>query len=276
MRVPKNLGDVIYSYRYRAELPKSIQETAGKGKTWLIRGIGRARYRFVLVTHKPIVPNPSMTATKVPDATPGIVAMYALSDEQAPLAILRYNRLVDVFTGVACYSLQSHLRTTAPGLGQVETDELYAGVDKRGAHYVFPLQAKGRKDRLSIVQVEQDVAVCRDKFPSLVCRPIGAQFVAENVIALFEFDEGENGIGVASEKHYKLVPADELTEADLAPIESESPSSLYPSTGIPEVLLAKVVSPCEWRPTPGGSGRRHEISSQLKHSDDNRRRAARC
>jgi hypothetical protein len=75
-----------------------------------------------------------MAETKVPDSTPGVIAMYALSDEQALLAKLRYNRLIDIFTGVACYSLQSHLRTSVRTLGQVETDEIYIGLDKRGAH----------------------------------------------------------------------------------------------------------------------------------------------
>jgi hypothetical protein len=53
-----------------------------------------------------------MASTKVPDSTPGVVAKYALSAEQALLAKVRYNRLVDIFTGVACSSLQNHLRTT--------------------------------------------------------------------------------------------------------------------------------------------------------------------
>lgn len=214
--LPKNLGDVVYSYRYRADLPESIRVTAGKGEAWVIRGIGRAKYRFVLVPYTPIVPNPNSAATKVPDSTPGVVAMYALNDEQALLAKLRYNRLVDIFTGVTCYSLQNHLRTTAPNVGQVETDELYIGIDKKGAHYVFPVQAKGRKDRLNVVQIEQDVAVCFDKFSSLICRPIGAQFVANDVIALFEFEHTGDGVKVTSEKHYKLVPPEDVTENDLA------------------------------------------------------------
>lgn len=35
------------------------------------------------------------------------------------------------------------------------------------------------------------------------------------MIALFEFEEEENGVGICSEKHYKLVPPEEVTEADL-------------------------------------------------------------
>src|SRR5947199_1254717 len=101
-----------------------------------------------------------------------MITKYALSDEQALLAKLRYNRLIDIFTGVACYSLQSHLRTTVPNMGQVETDEIYIGVDRRGAHFVFPVQAKGGNDTLSIVQIEQDFALCAAKFPALICRRV--------------------------------------------------------------------------------------------------------
>jgi len=169
----------------------------------------------VLVPDRPIAPNENLTTTKVPDATPGVVAKYAFNDEQALLAKLRYNRLVDIFTGVTCYSLQNHLRTTVPNMGQVETDEIYVGVDKKGAHYVFPIQAKGGTDRLSIVQIEQDAAVCAHKFHSLICRPIAAQFMEGGVIALFEFEESEEGLGITAEKHYKLVPPEEVTEADL-------------------------------------------------------------
>lgn len=51
-----------------------------------------------------------MAAIKTPDATPEIAAAYALSDEQALLAKVRYNRLLDIFLSVAAYSLQNHLR----------------------------------------------------------------------------------------------------------------------------------------------------------------------
>ncbi|MHB9130061.1 MAG: hypothetical protein ACYDBB_03095 [Armatimonadota bacterium] len=138
-----------------------------------------------------------------------------LSDEQALLAKLRYNRLLDIFTGITCYSLQNHLRTTVPALGQVETDEIYIGVDKKGIQYAIPVQAKGGRDKMGVVQIEQDWALCTAKFPSLVCRPIGAQFMADNVIALFEFELGEQGISLVSERHYRLVPQEQITPDDL-------------------------------------------------------------
>ncbi len=196
-------------------MPEKITALAGEQEIWIIRPIGRSKYSFALVKNTPILPNEHMAITKVPDATPGIVAKYAFNDEQALLAKVRYNRLVDIFSGVTCYSLQNHLRTTVPEMGQVETDEIYIGVDKKGAHYVFPVQAKGGNDKLSIVQIEQDFAVCATKFPLLVCRPIAARFMEAGVIALFEFESGENGVTISSEKHYKLVSPKEVTENDL-------------------------------------------------------------
>lgn len=37
----------------------------------------------------------------------------------------------------------------------------------------------------------------------------------DNVIALFEFEQSESGVSIAAEKHYKLVPPEEVTESDL-------------------------------------------------------------
>lgn len=215
VKLPKNLGDIIYSFRYRAPLPESVRAKAPAGKEWIIRPAGPAKYRFVAIQRGTIQPSKMMAQTKVPDATPGVIAMYALSDEQALLAKLRYNRLIDIFTGVTCYSLQNHLRTTVPRLGQIETDEVYIGVDKKGVHYVFPVQAKAGNDRLSVVQIEQDIAMCATKFPLLICRAIGAQFMQDDLIALFEFEQSKEEIAIVSEKHYRLVPGEEVTEADL-------------------------------------------------------------
>lgn len=212
---PRNVPDVPYSMRYRGQAPDSILATEPEGESWIIRGRGRGRYAFVLVPKLDIIPNPMLSETKVPDSTPGLVARYALGDEQALLARLRYNRLIDIFTGVTCYPLQSHLRSHVPGIGQVETDDIYVGVDRRGTHYVFPVQAKGGRDRQNVVQIEQDFALCAHKFPLLVCRPVGAQFIEDDLIALFEFEEGEKGVTLSSEKHFRLVPPDDVTEEDL-------------------------------------------------------------
>ena len=214
--LPKNLGDLIYTFRYRMELPASIRTTAPEGESWIIRSTGKGKYQFVLVTDVPLIPNANLSVTKVPDSTPGIIAKYAFNDEQSVLARVRYNRLIDIFLGIACYSLQSHFRTTVTGMGQVETDELYVGLDKSGAQYVIPVQAKGGSDKLNRVQIEQDIAVCSEKVPSLICRPVGAQFVKDDMIALFEFEKQDDDIRVVTEKHYLLVSPDQVTEDDLA------------------------------------------------------------
>ena len=45
---PKNLGDVVYSFRYRKRLPASILRTEPRDRSWLILGDGDAKYRFRL------------------------------------------------------------------------------------------------------------------------------------------------------------------------------------------------------------------------------------
>lgn len=215
IKLPKNLGDILYSFRYRASMPARILATQTKGREWIIEGAGRARYSFKLVPINRIVPNAALMEIKVPDATPEIISAYALSDEQALLAKVRYNRLVDVFLGIATYSLQNHLRTTVAGIGGIEIDEVYVGIDRNGCQYVLPVQAKRGSDRLSVVQTKQDIACCAEKFPGLVCRAISTQFMADDLIAMFELAVDKDYVKVVEERHYRLVPADKISEADL-------------------------------------------------------------
>lgn len=215
MELPKNLGDVIYSFRFRTELPSKIIQLAGKDEEWLIKLAGRSTYCFSLEQKLEIVPNRNLVHSKILDSTPGVINKYSLSDEQALLAILRYNRLLDIFLGITCYSLQNHLRTTVPDLGQVETDEIYIGLDKRGAHYVIPVQAKGGNDKQGKVQIEQDIELCNSKFPNLICVPVAAQFMQDGKIALFSFEQDKTSIKITSERHYELVDSNNLSDDEL-------------------------------------------------------------
>lgn len=206
----KNLGDVIYAYRFRRALPKALLDTQPDGLNWRIQLAGRARYRFILSRTVHIAPNPALITIKVPDATPEIILKYALTDEQALLAKVRYNRLIDIFLGITTYSLQNHLRTSVEDMGQIEIDELYVGIDKNGRHYVVPVQAKGGNDKLSPAQAEQDIAYCSaGKFAELECRAVSAQFMTDERIALLELAIEDGQVRLVDEKHYKLVPAKE-------------------------------------------------------------------
>ena len=215
IKLPKNLGDVIYSVRFRSPMPESILRTQPEDSEWIIKLAGRSLYEFRLVRINRIRPNEQLVTIKIPDATPEIVSAHALDDEQALLAKVRYNRLIDVFMGLASYSIQNHLRTTVAGIGQIEIDEMYVGVDSRGRQYVIPVQAKGGQDQLSVVQCEQDIVCCKEKFPDLICRSVSAQFMANDQIALFELTLEEDQIKVVAERHYRLVPSDQITAEDL-------------------------------------------------------------
>ena len=48
--LPKNIGDLVYSFRYRSPLPPQVLQTAPKGQTWIIRPAGRGRYRLHWLT----------------------------------------------------------------------------------------------------------------------------------------------------------------------------------------------------------------------------------
>jgi hypothetical protein len=180
----------------------------------MIKSTGTAKYSFRLVPITRIEPQKGRYQIKVPDATPEIVAQHKLSDEQALLAKLRYNRLIDIFTGLTTYSLQNHLRTQIDGI-QIEIDELYVGIGTTGEQYIIPVQAKGGSDRLGRTQLEQDIALCKARFGNLTCRPVATQFMEADVIAMFELTVQVDKVRIVEERHYKLVPASEISAEDL-------------------------------------------------------------
>ena len=216
----KNIGDIPYSFRFRKELPISIKATALKDAEWIILGAGVGFYEFRLAAPAKIAPTNNRHRIKIPDAMPEIVKKYAPgTDEQALLTKVRYNRLVDVFTGLTCYSIQNHLRTTVENIGQIEVDEIYLGVSKRGAHYVIPCQAKSPGDRFGIVQVMQDIELCKQRYSHALCKPIALQFLSEQDVAILELAVEEEKdvfrLTVIDERHYQLTRQDGISEADI-------------------------------------------------------------
>jgi len=225
IEVPKNLGDLIYTFRYRKSLPKSILATQPADRSWLILGDGDARYRFRLNKLTHIRPTNGLLVRKIPDATPEIIMRYALTDEQALLAKVRYNRLIDIFLSITASSLQNHLRTKIPNYGQIEIDELYVGVDSRGAQYIVPVQAKGGKDVLGAIQTIQDVTFCQTekKYCDCIARAVSAQFLADGSIALFETTFDGDEISIVRERHYMLTESKGIHAKDLKLYRTEEP-----------------------------------------------------
>lgn len=219
IKLPKNIGDVVYSQRYRAEWPEEIARTIPDGHDWIILPSGRGRYRFKLIKGSSrVIPRPDAAVIKIPDATPEIIEAYAQTQEQAVLAKVRYNRLVDIFLGLTAYSLQNHFRTYVQDMGQIEIDEIYVGVSREGQQYIIPVQAKGGDDQLSVIQTIQDIACCQksEKYSALTYRPLSVQFMDAAVIAMFEFRQDNEGIPrVAEERHHQLVPFDQISAQDL-------------------------------------------------------------
>lgn len=204
----KNIGAVIYDYRFRRKLPPGIAETERpeENKFWRIQLAGKGEYRFRLGPDPIIVPGKDFEDIDVYEATPEVIAEFRIEDEQALLAKIRYNRLIDTFLGITAYSLQNHLRTAVPGIGQIEIDELYIGHDGRGDLFVVPVQAKGKSDKLSSVQTEQDLAFCREseRFSVAQARCVSAQFLPDGSVHLFEMAEVDGNAVVKREARYQF------------------------------------------------------------------------
>src|SRR2546423_2980 len=61
--IAKNIGDIVYTFRFRKAFPKEILETAPTGKMWILLGVGDARYEFRLITTPSLAPDPNWFVT---------------------------------------------------------------------------------------------------------------------------------------------------------------------------------------------------------------------
>lgn len=202
----ENIPDITYTFRVRRDFPESILKTGN----WIIEPRGKGKYAFVKLQRSPFVsPQEELTEIEVMNALPEIVEKYTADDEQGLLSSIRYNRLIDIFTKVTCFHLQSHIRAYNKGKGQVEIDDLYVGIDQEGRKYIFPLEAKSsdERDKLGWVQITNMVQYAKEFYPELICRPIGAKPIDRNNINLIEFDNTSdiNTIKVKEVRRYKLI-----------------------------------------------------------------------
>lgn len=203
----KNLGDVIYTYRYRSPFPKQILDTEPAGLNWIIKPSGDASYTFKLAKGCRITPDFSLPANTISDLSSDLVKRHRTNDEQAALSMIRENRILDLFLNSRLLHMQNHLRTNVPGLGQVEVDDLYIGHDSAGNELIVPVQAKRGHDQIGPIQTYQDIRVCEYKWPSLSCRPISIYYdPGDKRIAILELsmDMQTDSVSVVSEKHFKM------------------------------------------------------------------------
>lgn len=201
----RNLGDIVYTYRSgRQPLPDEIAATGN----WLIEGRGRGRYAFVRLERSPYVAMPTdLQAIDILDATPDIILKYRSSDEQGLLTRIRYNRLVDTFLRLTAYHLQGHVRATVEGMGQVEVDDLYLGVDKDGGQYVIPIEAKTADEPLGVAQIVFQNAFAQQKYPMLKLRSVAVKSWHDKTLFFLELNRSvdPNKVEVIEYRRYRLV-----------------------------------------------------------------------
>ncbi len=205
----RNIPDVIYTYRCRRELPNGITSLGN----WSIMPKGKGKFAFIKMDRSPFIEvQQGLAPIEILNALPEIVEKYTANDEQGILSSIRYNRLVDIFTEITCFHLQSHIRTTIEGEGQIEIDDLYVGIDQDGKEFILPIEAKSSEDRdkLGWVQISNLVKFSTQFFPLLTCKPLAVKPIDKATIYMLEFEAKTDfeEVGIKNIKLYKLTRKD--------------------------------------------------------------------
>jgi hypothetical protein len=203
----RNIPDIIYTYRSRRSLPAEILATGH----WAIEPAGRGAYAFRLLHNAPHfeIPFGDYAPVDIYNAIPEVVEGLLRQDEQSLLTLVLYNRLVDIFTGLTCFHIQNHYRSFIAGMGEVELDALYVGVDKTGTLIVIPIEAKSQAESEMIgrIQVSQMAKLVRQDFADLGRRVLAIKILADRTIAIVEFDDHAepDELGIVSVSRFRLI-----------------------------------------------------------------------
>jgi len=203
----RNTPDVVYTYRARQELPPAI---LAKGH-WAIQPAGRGKYAFRLLSNPARfeVPFGDYSPVDIYNAIPEVVEGLLRKDEQSLVTTVVYNRLVDIFTGLTCFHIQSHYRSFLKRVGEVELDALFVGVDKTGTLHVVPVEAKSQAESEMIgrVQVWQMAMLARQDFGKLQRRIIAVKALRDETVGFVEFDDqtDPDEFGIVSVSRFRLI-----------------------------------------------------------------------
>ena len=203
----RNIPDIIYTYRSRRMLPAEILATGH----WAIEPAGRGAYAFRLLRNPPHfdIRFGDYAPVDIYNAIPEVVEGLLRQDEQSLLTRVMYNRLIDIFTGLTCFHIQNHYRSFVAGMGEVELDALYVGVDKTGTLFVLPIEAKSQAESEMIgrVQVYQMAKLVRQDFAELSRRILAVKTLADGTIGIVEFDDQiePDDFGIVSISRFRLI-----------------------------------------------------------------------
>lgn len=201
------MPDLIYTYRARRQLPAEITASGH----WAIEPCGKGSYAFRLLKNPShfAVPFADYAPVDIYNAIPEVVEGLLRHDEQSLLTRLLYNRLIDIFTGLTCFHIQNHYRSFVLGVGEVELDALYVGVDRSGALHVLPIEAKSQDEHemMGRIQVAHMAKLVRQDFAALRRRILAAKALSDGTLGIVEFDDSEepDDFGIVSVARFRLV-----------------------------------------------------------------------
>lgn len=205
----KNIADIKYTYDARRKLPDELVQLGPL--TWIATGKGcyeliRTR-RTNLIDLMAFLQNPP-AIQEVLDQTPRSILPLLGNDEQAAFTRVRNAGLINSLLGFHAWHIQGHHRTTVT-YGQIEIDEVHAGVGPGNTLTVVPISGKGGQDNLSWSQALNLNTYGAEKFKhiKLAVRSVGLWRDDSGDIWLVEFSPHLNidDIEIVGVKRFRII-----------------------------------------------------------------------
>ena len=199
--LPQNLSDVVYALRHRSPIPESIQQTADKGQEWVIETVGRGKYWLIQRPCQKIEVDPEALVFLVEDQTPSVARDFGMKGSPLLDYILRKNLILEQFLGSPVEHLQSHVRASVTGVGQVEIGSLFFS---QTGDAIIPVCLVAKPGAFNLNKASQTMKYSSEHYGRLDCRAVVAQLLSDTKVALFELHGSPETPRVLQEAHFTL------------------------------------------------------------------------
>lgn len=184
-KIPKNVGDIIYSLRYRMDYLSTFDHLLDPDYTWTLLSLSTGQYELKPM---PKLKLPDLTSVPVIskiDKTPEHIHNLRPLNDQSLLMKIYQNKVLSEFLEDDLILLQAHHKVNLKDWGQAEIDGIVAS---ETSPRLYLVEVKGYTEVIGWPQIIQLKMYAEQNHPGLPFTPIFVQSHRDWSFSIVQFD----------------------------------------------------------------------------------------
>lgn len=182
---PKNLGDIVYSLRYRLDYLSNYDYLLEKDYTWTLLSTGIGQYELAPLKKLRLPNLESENVLYVDDQTPAHIHKLRPLNDQSLLMKVIQNGILNEFLQDDLMFLQAHHKVNLNNWGQAEIDGILAS---NNSSHLYLIEVKGYTEVIGWPQMIQLKMYAQQNHPDVLFTPVFIQSHRDWSFSVVQFD----------------------------------------------------------------------------------------